>query len=234
MTKTIMILAIISVVFVAGMINIPVYAPGPPKVCDLIDDSNCTFNRRWINADSSSDPQNLVNINGSFSRLGLLSQTTTAVQGELQGSLVGTVKTISEDTITTTAGTTTISTTVKAQSRNVNHIEGEIIIDGVVYSAQIKITGYSATQLIVAEKIISTSGTQTSDRTRLNIPIIITMCSDDKCYQGFGDVRREMNTSTVGLTSVTFITDTFDAEVIGEDGLFALKMSRLQRTVATI
>ncbi len=78
-----MILAI-AAAFVAGSIGTGTIAYAGD---DDGDDEPLLF--RWDPADTSSDPNNLIIITGSFSRMGLLSDSTTDVTAEFEGLLEG-------------------------------------------------------------------------------------------------------------------------------------------------
>jgi len=53
---------------------------------------------------------------------------------------------------------------------------------------------------------------------------------NDKCFEGFGVIRRESSITEVGGGTVSFSTDTLEAELIDDTGLFELNLLRLQRT----
>ena len=94
----------------------------------------------WNANDSSSDPNNLIIVTGSFTRMGLLSDTTTDVGGEFLGLLKGESENNSEKSVVTTVSTTTISTTVKSSSHDANDLEGEIQIDGETFETKLTLT----------------------------------------------------------------------------------------------
>jgi len=226
MTKTIMILAI-AAAFVAGSI-------GTGTIAYAGDDGEDEpLLLRWDPADTSSDPNNLIVINNSFTRLGLTSETTSDVTAEIEGLLKGDSENNSETTVTTTAGTTTITTTVIAKSQDASDLVGEIQIEGEGFDVKLKILGSKTTTLEVSAEFNSPSGSQTSEQDKLTIPVTIEMCNSDdtKCFQGFGTIRSESSQTTIGTSSVTFLTDSLEAELIGEDGLFELKMNKLQRII---
>ena len=226
MTKTIIILAI-SMAFVVGSIATGTIA--------FADDEETPLFFSWDPADTSSDPNNLIIITATFSRIGLLSDSTTDVQGEFEGLLKGDSENESETTVTTTVGPNTISTTVIAESHDADGLEGEIQIDGDTFEAKLSLVESKTTTAQVNEEFSGPSGTQTLEQKKLTIPVTIEMCTDDdKCFEGFGIIRRESSQTTSGGFSITFTTDALEAEVIGDSGLFDLKMSRLQRTVETI
>jgi len=196
------------------------------------DDEELSF--EWDPDDSSSDPNNLIVISGSFSRMGLLSDSTTDVSGDFSGKLIGKIKNISETTVTTVAGSTTISTTVNAQSRNADEFNGEIEIDGESFTVTF-VASSDPTLLEVAEEFTGPTFNQSLFQTKITIPGNMVMCSDEtKCFEGFGIIRREISQTTSGGNSITFATDELEAEVIGDTGLFNLNLSRLNRIVETI
>ena len=238
MSKTILLASIaVMTVLMMSLTSDPAFAPGPPKICESIDVTNCTFSMIWDFGEAgvvTGPPLVITIVNGIFDKsFGVF--TPLPVEGNLQGSLVGTIKTISEDTTTTTSGSTTFTTTVKTQSRNVNSIQGELVIDGVPYSTTIKTPGYNAFQ-IGANEIISGPNSFTVDQTQLIIPIVITLCPQDQsqCLHGFGTVERSFIFSTDGVDFVSFENNSLEATVIGQDGLFRIALTYLQRTLGTL
>ncbi len=238
MTKTIMALSLATTIIMGtiALSILPAYAPSPKglDVCELIDEDNCRLVFSWLPADTSSDPANLIIITGSFSRLGLLSDSTTDVQGSLEGMMIGAAKSISSKSVTTTAGTATISTTVDAKSRGVNNLMGTVLIDGVAYTTTLKAAGLDATLIQVSETFTSPTFSQSVIISQVTIPTMVKMCNDDesKCFHGFGTIRRGSSQSTTPSgESVTFSTDELEAEVLNEDGLFSLRLLFIQRTV---
>ena len=186
----------------------------------------------WNPDDSSSDPNNLVVVNGSFTRIGLLSDTTTDVQGEFQGALVGNPEDVSETTVSTTIGTLTIDTTVKSQSIGADPLTGEIRIDGERFSATLS-PSTQVTELGVEETFTGPTFSQSLVQEKLTIPVAISMCntSNTKCFTGFGIIREESSVTSSGGSTITFITDELESEIIGDTGLFKLNLSKLQRIV---
>jgi len=241
MTKTIILATIAATtILMLSLLSTSVFAPGPPKVCTQIDDSNCTFTLRWNSADIGvigtppGPPLVITAVSGSLVRQGLISETITGVEGELQGALVGTTKTISETTVVTPVGLSTITTTVMAQSRNVNNVQGQITIDGEQFSVLIKTPGYDSTQLQVTEEFTSPTSSQTAVIEKFSIPVVITMCNSDnsKCFQGFGTINREISVVSNPLFTTTFKSDRLEAVVISIDGLFELKLTFIQQIQA--
>lgn len=238
MTKTIILATIAATtILMLSLLSTPVFAPGPPKICDQIDVTNCTFLISWDFADTGSDtgpPIVITNVNGLLDK-SFGAFTPLPVEGNLQGSLVGAIKTISEDTTTTTSGSTTTTTIVKTQSRNVNNIQAEFVIDGVPYSATIKTPGYDAKQIGI-NTIVTGPSPFTVDQTILIIPVVLTICPQDQsqCLQGFGTVVRQTQflTSNGGFTASE--SNKLEALVIGPDGLFDLNLSFLQRIQGTV
>ena len=226
MTKTIMILAI-AAAFVAGSIGTGTIA----YAGDDGEDEPLLF--RWDPADTSSDPNNLIVINNSFTRQGLTSETTSDVTAEIEGLLKGDSENNSETTVTTTAGTTTITTMVTAKSQDGNDLEGQIQIDGETFVTKLSLLSSKITSLKVNEEFSGPTFSQALEQQKLTIPVSIEMCSDDddKCFEGFGTIRREISKTSSGGTTIIFATDSLEAEVIGDTGLFELKMSKLQRTI---
>ncbi len=238
MTKTITIVTIAATtILILSLLNTPVFAPGPPKICDQIDVTNCTFSMIWDFADTGFDPGPpivITNVNGVLAKT-FGPTTSLQVEGNLQGSLVGTIKTISEDTTTATAGSTTSTTTVTTQSRNVNNIQAELVIDGVPYSTTIKTPGYDSTQ-IGLNTIVTGPSPFTTDQTILIIPVVITLCPQDqsKCLQGFGTVTRQALFFTDGVSFTATNGNNLEALVIGSDGLFNLDVSYFQFTIGAV
>jgi len=228
MTKTIMILAI-AAAFVAGSIGTGTIAYAGN---DDGEDEPLLF--RWDPADTSDDLNHLIIIHGTFARMGLLSDSTTDVQAELAGLLKGDSENNSETTVSTTVGTTTITTTVKAKSQDGNDLEGQIQIDGNVYETKFTLLESKITLLEVNEEFIGSTFSQALEQQKITIPVTIEMCTDDdKCFEGFGVIRRESSQTTSGGATITFATDELEAEVIGDSGLFQLKLSKLERIVET-
>jgi len=244
MTKTKFWLSIlaISVVLIAGSIAVsPIaIADGDDDDEEQLsfahdkDDDDEELSFEWDPDDSSSDPNNLIVISGSFTRMGLRSDTTTDVSGDFSGKLIGKIKNISETTVTTEVGTTTISTTVNAQSRNADVFNGEIAIDGESFTGTF-VASSDPTLLEVAESFTGPTFNQSLFQTKITIPGNMVMCSDEtNCFEGFGIIRREISQTTSGGNSITFATDELEAEVIGDTGLFELNLSRLNRIVETV
>ena len=234
MTKTIIIVTIAATtILMLSLLNTPVFAPGPPKICDQIDVTNCTFSMIWDFDDLGFDPgppKVITIVNGLLGK-SFGAFTALQVEGNLQGSLVGTTKTISEDT--TTSGFTT--TIVKTQSRNVNNIQAEFVIDGVPYSTTIKTPGYDSKQIGV-NTIVTGPSPFTTDETILIIPIVLTLCPQDqsKCLQGFGTVTRASLFQTDGEFFNAIESNDLEALVIGSDGLFNLGLRFFQVTTGTV
>jgi len=261
MTRTIAITTITLVAVVIGIISIvPAMADHlPDKACQKLTDvqtklgvktpdkiielltNHCgdspppivqpiTFS--WTPDDTSSDPNHLVIVNGAFTRLGLLSDSTTDVEAEFQGALVGNPENVSETTVSTTVGTATITTTVKAQSIGADPLTGEIRIDGEGFSATLS-PSTRVTELGVEETFTGPTFSQTVVQEQLTIPVSISMCntSNTKCFTGFGVIRTESSITSSGGSTITFSTDELEAEVIGDTGLFELNLSKIQRIV---
>ena len=220
----------ISVVLIAGSL-----AVSPIAIADDDDDDETPISFVWDPADSSPDPNNLIVISGSFSRAGLLSDTTTDVAGEVEGLLKGDSENNSETTVTTMIDSTTITTTVKAKSQDANDLEGEISIDGVTYATKLTLLASKTTTLEVSEVFSGPTFSQSLMQEKLTIPVTIEMCvDDDQCFQGFGVIRREVSATESEGSTITFSTDELEAELINDTGLFELKLSKLQRTVEVV
>ena len=188
----------------------------------------------WNANDSSSDPNNLIIVTGSFTRMGLLSDTTTDVGGEFLGLLKGESENNSEKSVVTTAGPATISTTVKSSTHDANDLEGEMQIDGETFSTKLSLTASKTTVLEVIETFSEPTFSRSLNQAKLTIPVNVVMCdADGNCLEGFGVIRQEVSITSSGGNTITFATDSLEAEVIGEDGLFKLNLSKLQRTVET-
>jgi len=190
----------------------------------------------WDPADSSSDPTNLIVISGSFVRVGLFSDITTDVQGEISIGLTGAESNISETSLETTVGDTTITTTVNAHSHETvkKNPDGVISIDGEDFKLKFKTSGTTVTVVDIDEEFVRPIGTTTLLQQKITIPGSIVMCNGDKttCFEGFGVIRRESSVTEFGGSTVTFSTDELEAELIGDSGFFNLNLSKLQRTVA--
>jgi len=107
--------------------------------------------------------------------------------------------------------------------------KGTITIDGKEFSVKFKPSGDVA---ILQDTKVSTG--PTTDETRnvglLTISGTVIMCNDNKeCLEGFGIIRRALSQTLEPPVSVTFLTDTLEAEVIGDDGLFKLELGRFER-----
>jgi len=185
----------------------------------------------WDPADTSTDPFHTISVNGAFTRIGLLSDTTADVQGELAGTLKSKIKNESTTMTETTAGTTTITTTAEAHSQKAGKFQGTITIDGEEFSVKFKPSG-DATILQDTEAFSGPTFSQTSDGEKLTISGTVKMCNDNKeCLEGFGTIQRDASQFTSPTLSVTIVTDTLEAEVIGDTGLFELKLSKLIRII---
>jgi len=126
-------------------------------------------------------------------------------------------------------GTKTITTTAEAHSQEADEFRGTITIDGEEFSVEFEPSGDVA---IFQDTKVSTG--PTTDDTRnlemLTISGTVNMCNDnEECLEGFGIIRRSLSQTLDPSGSVTFLTDTLEAEVIGDDGLFRLELNRLER-----
>jgi len=224
MTKTIHLLSILAIaVILIGSISI-----GTVAFADDHKKGETPISFSWNPDDASSDPNNLVVVNGSFERLSLLSDSTAA-QGEVTGTLKAKIKNESTTSVETTVGTTTIATTVEAHSQKASKLKGTITIDGKVFSVNFKPSG-DVTILQVNESFTGPTFSQSLTQEKLTISGTIKMCTDDKeCLKGFGVIRQQVSTTSSGGINITFVTDTLEAEVIGDSGLFKLTLSKLQR-----
>jgi len=233
MTKTIHFLSILAIaVILIGSISIGTVAFADDDDDDDDDKKGKTpISFSWTPDDSSSDLNNLIIVSGSFSRLGLLSDTTTAVQGEFAGNLKAKIKNESTTSVVTTTGSTTISTTVEAHSQKASKLQGTITIDGEEFSVKFKPAG-QVTILQVTESFTGPTVNRSLTQEKITISGTVKMCTDDKeCLEGFGTVRRESSITFFEGDTITFVTDELEAEVIGDSGLFKLGLSKLQRTV---
>jgi len=228
MTKTKYWLSIlaISVVLIAGSLAVSPIA----IATDDGEDKPLFF--RWNPDDRSEDPSNLIAISGSLIQQGLTSNLTTDVQGEFEGLLKADSENNSETTVVTSVGTSTITTTVNAKSQDANDLEGEIQIDGDTFATKLTLLKSKTTTLQVTEEFSGPAGTQTATIEKLTIPVTIEMCNDDdKCFVGFGTIRSETSATSTGVAIITFITNSLETEIIGEDGLFELNLRFFQRIV---
>ena len=233
MTKSIhwLLIMTIAAVLVAGTVTI-----GPIAFADEDKGGKAStpLSFRWNPDDTSSDPNNLIVVNAAFTRIGLNSDSTSDVQAELEGILKDKTKNESSTSVTTTVGSSTITSIVEAQAQKAGKLKGTVTIDGEEYSVKFKASG-DATILEVTEEFVSPSGTQSAIQEKLTISGTVKMCTVDKnCFKGFGVINRESNMTIFGTTSITFNTDTLSAEVIGDNGLFELTMTKFQRTVEVL
>ncbi len=189
----------------------------------------------WDPADNSGDPNNLIIVNGAFTRIGLISDTTSDVKGEVSIELTGTESNISNKIVVTTAGSATTTITVNAHSHETvkKSPDGVITIDGEDFKFKFKTSGSTVPVVVVVDEFVSPTVTQSSTQQKITIPGSIVMCNDDKtnCFEGFGVIRRESSITESGGVTITFSTDSLEAELIGDTGFFELKMNRLQRTI---
>jgi len=188
----------------------------------------------WNPDDTSSDPDNLIVVNGKFTRQGLLFDSTSDVQGELAGNLKAKIKNESTTIVETTAGSSTITTTVEAHSQKASKLQGTITIDGDVFVVKFKPSS-QATILTVVDEFSVPAGTQTTTLEKLTISGKLKMETADKTksFEGFGVLREESSTTEAGGNSITFSTIILQAELIGDAGFFELNLSKMQRTVET-
>jgi len=221
MTKTIVYAALIS--GIAAMMILYGTANAIPAVdLDFV----------WDPADISSDPANLIAISGSFSRVGLVSDTTTDVKGEISIGLTEAESNKSVTTVTTNPGSSTIITTVEAHSHEVvkKNPDGIIFIDGEEFRFKFKTSCCLVTVLDSTEEFTGPNFSQTSDLQSITIPGTVQLYNGkEKVLEGFGTIRSESSATSTGVAIVTFITKSLEAEIIGEDGLFSLKLFLLQR-----
>jgi len=159
----------------------------------------------------------------------------TLLRHEISIRLTGDVSNTSVETVTTTAGSTTITTTVEAHShKTVKKISvGVISIDGEEFELKFKVVDNRATGLDITEEFSGPTFSQAVSQKKITIPGNMVMCNDDKttCFEGFGVIRRESSITESGGNRITFATDELEAELIGDDGLFNLSLSKLQRIV---
>jgi len=187
----------------------------------------------WDPADTSADPNHLIVIFGTFERQGPIQDRTTDLQGEIAGTLKSKIKNESTTMTEIIDGTKTITITAEAHSQQAGKFKGTITIDGEEFSVKFKPSG-DATILQDTKVSIGPTIDETMNQELLTISGTVIMCNDNKeCFKGFGTIRRQ-SSQTLDLTgSVTFITDTLDAEVIGNDGLFELELTRTDRIQVT-
>ena len=219
----------ISVVLIASFL-----AVSPIAIADDVDDDDGEDEEllfRWNPDDAFDDNGNFIVITGSLTRIGFFSDITRDVQGEVEGLLKGDSENNSEKIVSTT-GPPTITTTIKAKSQDADDLEGVIQIGGNAFETKLTVLDSEATSLEVIDEISGPSGTQTATQERLTIPVTIEMCDDnDKCFDGFGVIRRESSITEFGGVTLSFSTDTLEAELIDDSGLFQLNLLRIQRTV---
>ena len=196
MTKTIHFLSI----FAVAAILIGSISVGTVAFADDKNKAETPISFSWDPADAPSDLNNLIVINGAFSRLGLLSDSTTDLQGEFSGNLKDKIKNESTTIVETTVGTTTISTTVEAHSQKAGMLKGTIIIDGENFSVKFKPSGI-VTILQVNEVFSGPTFSQSLTKEGLRISGTIKMCTDvNECLEGFGTVRRDTSMTSSGET----------------------------------
>jgi len=187
----------------------------------------------WDPADTSSDPITIVG--GSFDRVSVAGEKTFDVKGELSVELEEEAENISEKIVITTLGDTTSTFTVKAHSHEGEGLGGLIFIDGQEFTVEFKTSDGVVTVLDSVDAAVSPTRTIIGTQQKITIPGLIEMCNDDEttCFEGFGVIRRESSITTdtkFGFT-VSISTDRLEAELIGDSGLFLLKLNRLQQTV---
>ena len=220
----------ISVVLIAGSL-----AVSPIAIADDVDDDDGEDEEllfRWNPDDAFDDNGNFIVITGSLTRIGFFSDITRDVQGEVGGLLKGDSENNSEKIVSTTSGSVTTTITIKAKSQDADDLEGVIQIGGNAFETKLTVLDSEATSLEVIDESSGPSGTQTATQERLTIPVTIEMCDDnDKCFDGFGVIRRESSITEFGGVTLSFSTDTLEAELIDDSGLFQLNLLRIQRTV---
>jgi len=183
----------------------------------------------WDPADTSADRNHIIVISGTFERQGQVSDRTTAVQGEIAGTLESEIENESTTMTETIDGTKTITITAEAHSQEADEFKGTITIDGEEFSVEFEPSGDVA---IFQDTKVSTGPTidETINKEILTISGTVKMCNDnEECLEGFGIIRRQLLQTLDPSGSITFLTDTLDAEVIGDDGLFKLELDRLER-----
>jgi len=220
----------ISIVLIAGSL-----AVSPIAIADDDDEEKETpLLFVWDPAETSSDPDNLITVSGSFTRVGLTSDTTSDVSGEIEGELEGQTDNESTTIQETIVGSTTITTTVNAHSDKADHLEGVIFIDGEGFVVDLEATSV-ATILEVTDEFTSPELDQSATLKKLTIPVEVEMNHDDvTIFEGFGVIRLESNRVEAGGSVITFTTTTLEAELIGDTGFFVLQMTHFQRTVEVI
>jgi len=226
MTQTIHFLSILAIaVILIGSISVGTVA--------VAADKELPISFSWDPADKSTDPLHRIVVGGDFTRLGLLSDTTLDVQGEIAGTLESEIKNESTTMTETISGTTTITTTVEAHSQEADEFKGTITIDGEEFSVEFEPSG-DATILQTTEAFTTPTTSQTSDREILTISGTVKMCNDnEECLEGFGIIRREVSQTPLPTLNVFMTTDRLEAEVIGDDGLFRLNMFRSETIITT-
>ncbi len=226
MTQTIYFLSILAIaVILIGSISIGTVA--------VTADKEPPISFSWDPADASTDPFHTISVSGTFTRLGLLSDTPLDVQGEIAGTLKSKIKNESTTMTEIIVGTTTITATAEAHSQQAGKFEGTITIDGEEFSVKFKPSG-DATILQATEMFTTPTSTQTSDGEKLTISGTVIMCNDNKeCFEGFGIIQRDASQTTIPPLSITMVKDKLEAEVIGDDGLFRLLLFRSETIVTT-
>ena len=226
MTQTIHFLSILAIaVILIGSISVGTVV--------VAADEELPISFSWDPADKSTDPFHRIVVGGDFTRLGLLSDTTTDVQGEIAGTLESEIENESTTMTETIDGTKTITTTAEAHSQEADEFRGTITIDGEEFSVEFEPSGDVA---IFQDTKVSTG--PTTDETRnlelLTISGTVKMCNDnEECLEGFGIIRREVSQSTLPTFNAFITTDRLEAEVIGDDGLFRLNMFRSESIITT-
>jgi len=222
MTQTIHFLSILAIaVILIGSISVGTVV--------VAADEELPISFSWDPADKSTDPLHSIDVNGAFTRLGLLSDTTTDVQGEIAGTLESEIENESTTMTEITIGTTTFTATAEAHSQEADEFKGTITIDGEEFSVEFEPSG-DATILQTTEAFTTPTTSQTSDGEILTISGTVKMCNDnEECLEGFGIIRREVTQSTLPTLNAFITTDRLEAEVIGDDGLFSLNMFRSER-----
>ncbi len=226
MTQTIHYLPII----VIAAILIGSISVGTVAFADDDDKKGTPISFVWDPADTSSDPTNLIVVTGSFTRVGLLSDSTTAVQGAVAGNLKDKIKNESITIQETSAGSTTITTTVEAHSQIAGKLQGIISIDGEDFDVKLKPKSV-VTQVTVTDVFSNPTQIDKATLGKTTIPVEVKMEADGVKFEGFGVIRDESNTTEFGGSIVIIRTFTLEAEIIGDTGFFELKMLHFQRTV---
>lgn len=177
-----------------------------------------------------------VFVSGSFydtlAETGNVGVSTFDVQGQLEGELSGDPKLVSDNSATNVVGPITIVTAAHGEGQRTSHFRGTVRIDGAPYKVSLKLAAKLAHLSQVDQTLTSPGGMSESRRENLRIPVVVEhFCDEEKhCFKGFGLLLRQANFEQGPSGTLAVLQETLELELIRDDGVFHLQLTRLELT----